>query len=188
MLKRIGALVLIVVAAVSPARAETVAFQGLRFETPENMPRFDGGPRPDNPFLRFRRGTDRDGQFDVIEVMSVPADPRLRPDNFGDFSLQPASMYCGEHQVLRQERRSIAGAEIVDVGYLCLRHSRTPQYSRQVVRNIAVFHAGQMTILQFVRRWQGANADDGLTAEDWIAPTDALAASITLCEGECAAP
>jgi hypothetical protein len=170
---------------VTGAFAETVTFEGLRFATPDNMPRFDGGPRPDSPFLRFRRGDDGDSQFDVIEAMSGPADPRLTPDTFGEFSLRPASMFCGEHQILRQETRSIDGAIIVDIGYLCLRHSRSPDYTRQIVRNIAVFHDGRMTLLQFVRRWRGSNPDDGLTPENWISPTDALAGSIVRCGTQC---
>lgn len=169
----------------SQARAEIVAFEGLRFEIPDDMPRFDGGPRPDRPFLRFRRGADRDPQFDVVEVMSGPADPRITAETFGEFSLRPASMFCGAHEVLRDERRSIEGGVIVDVGYLCLRHSRSPEYSRQIVRNIAVFHDGQMTMLQFVRRWRGSNSDDALTSEDWIAPTDPLATSIVRCGQDC---
>jgi hypothetical protein len=174
---------------VATAKAETVQFEGLQFETPNDMPRFDGGPRPDAPFLRFRRGAATDPQFDVIEVMSTPASAlagRLSPENFAEFSLRPASMFCGEHQVLRNETRTIEGAIIVDVGYLCLHHSRSPELSRQIVRNIAVFHDDQMTMLQFVRRWRNApHPDDQLTPEAWISPTDAFAASITRCGEDC---
>lgn len=170
---------------VSQASAETITFEGLRFEVPENMPRFDGGPRPDRPFLRFRRGTDRDTQFDVVEVLSGPADPSLTAETFGEFSLRPAALFCREHEVLREETRSIEGAVIADAGYLCLRHSRSPRFTRQIVRNIAVFHDGQMTMFQFVRRWQGSNADDALTPEDWIAPTDPLVRSIERCGAQC---
>lgn len=188
----LAALIAAALAAAAPAgaaQAESVRFDGLQFETPAEMTRHDGPPRPNGPFLRYRRGTDADAQYDVIEAMSTPlADVRGRftPKTFAGYALAPATMYCGAHEILRNETRAIGDATIVDVGYLCLDHARAPELSRQIVRNIAVFQRERLTMVQFVRRWRaGPHPDDALTSADWIAPTDALAASIARCAEAC---
>jgi hypothetical protein len=166
-----------------PAHAETRTFQGLRFETPDRLVEFRGGPRPGGPFLRLRNGERTDPHSEFIEVMSGPEaafEGRISRENYADIVLMPATMYCGRHEVLRNTTRNEGGAQIIDVGYVCYDHSRSPQYSRQVVRSTGVFHNDRFTGFMFVRMWlkEPPHADDQLTPEEWMAPTDALAASI----------
>jgi hypothetical protein len=166
----------------APAFAEVRTFEGLRFETPERLVEFSGGPRPDGPFLRLRNGERTDAHSEFIEVMSGPEsalEGRMSRENFGELALMPATMYCGRHEVLRNSTRDVGEARIIDIGYVCYDHSRSPQYSRQVVRAVGVFHNGKFTGFMFVRMWLNRpHADDQLTPEEWMSPTDALAASI----------
>jgi hypothetical protein len=172
-----------------PAFAGTFAVDGVRFEAPAALEQYDGGPRPpDTPFLRLRNGVEEDPFSEQIEVMSGPEaalEGRLTRENYTEFALTPAQRFCGDHQVLRNERRMVGGADVVDVGYLCLRHSRQPQFSRQVVRTAAVFHDGKVTMFMYARRWRGEHADDQLTPEQWMAATDAVIASISPCDDAC---
>jgi hypothetical protein len=173
----------------APAFAAPFALDGVRFEAPATLEQYDGGPRPpDTPFLRLRNGVEEDAFSEQVEVMSGPEaalEGRLTRENYAEFALTPAQRFCGDHQVLRNERRTVGGAEVIDVGYLCLRHSRQPQFSRQVVRTAAVFHDGKVTMFMYVRRWRGDHGDDQLTPEQWMAPTDAVIASIGPCDGAC---
>ena len=170
----------------TPALAGAFSLDGVRFEAPAALEQYNGGPRPaGTPFLRLRNGVEADAFSEAVEVMSGPEDARLASDGFAAFALRPAEMYCGEHQVLRNDRRTLEGADVIDVGYVCLSHSRQPQFSRQVVRAVAVYHDGRMTMFMYVRRWRGAHADDALTPEQWIEPTDALVTSIAPCNGGC---
>jgi hypothetical protein len=184
---RLATLCLVVALVVAlPAFAATFSLDGVRFEAPAALVQFNGGPRPaGTPFLRLRNGAESDAFSETIEVMSGAEDARITREGFAEFALTPVRRFCGEHQVLRNDRRSIEGADIVGVGYVCIRHSRQPQFSRQVVRAVAVFHEGRTTMFMYVRRWRGAQADDQLTPEQWMAPTDALVASITPCSGPC---
>lgn len=165
------------------AQAETHTFQGLRFETPDRFTVVRGGPRPGGPFLRLRNGERTEPHSEFIEVMSGPEaafEGRISRENYADLVLMPASMYCGRHEVLRNTTRNEGGAQIIDVGYVCYDHSRSPEFSRQVVRSIGVFHNDKFAGFMFGRMWlkEPAHADDQLTPEEWMAPTDALAASI----------
>ncbi|MGH6949666.1 MAG: hypothetical protein ACREH4_02245, partial [Vitreimonas sp.] len=175
---------LVVLCSALPAFAATFSLDGIRFEAPAALEQIDGGPRPaGTPFLRLRSGAETDAFSETIEVMSGPEDARLTREGFAEFALTPVQRFCGEHQVLRNDRHSVGGADVVGVGYVCLRHSRQPQFSRQAVRAVAVFHEGRVTMFMYVRRWRGSHADDQLTPEQWMAPTDALIASIAPCSG-----
>jgi len=168
------------------ASAETYRFEGLRFDAPDRLVEFNGRPRPDGPFLRLKNGERTDAFAEFIEVISGPEsdlEGRMTRESFGETALMPASRFCGRHEVLRNSTRTAGDAYIVDVGYVCYEHSRQPQYSRQVVRAIGVFHDGKFTGFMFVRMWANrAHADDQLSAEEWMQPTDGLAASIAECE------
>lgn len=166
-----------------------MVFEGVRFEAPERFVQFDGPPRPPGPFLRLKNGERDDPHAEFIEAMSAPlaeVGGRITPESFSDYALTPADRYCGSHEVLRNETRAAGEAVIVDVGYVCLRHSRQRQYSRQVVRTVAVFADGKFTSFLFVRMWRAApHPDDALTAEQWMAPTDAVALSVAPCGEAC---
>src|SRR5688572_8605333 len=104
-----------------PAFAATFSLDGVRFEAPAALEQFDGGPRPaGTPFLRLRNGAETAPFSETIEVMSGPEDARLTRENFAEFALTPAQRFCGEHQVLRNDLRSVEGADVVGVGYVCL--------------------------------------------------------------------
>lgn len=172
----------VVLGAAPLARAEPIIFEGLRFDVPAQMVRTDEGPRPDGPFLRLRNGERADPFAEFLEAISGPEsglEGRMSRENYAEIALMPAQRFCGDHQVLRNASRSVDGAEIIDVGYVCLRHSRQPQFSRQVVRTVGVFYEGKFTGFMFVRMWRNtSHPDDQLTAEQWMQPTDAFAESI----------
>lgn len=166
----------------APAFAQTRTFEGLRFETPERLVEVTGGPRPDRPFLRLRNGERTDPFSEFLEVMAGPAAelaPMMTQDNYAEVALTPATRFCGRHDVLRNSARDVGSARVIDVGYVCYNHSRSPQYSRQVVRAVGVFHNGTFTGFMFVRMWlDRPHADDALTPEEWMSASDAMVASI----------